>query len=142
MTTSGSGTATFILRRPDKGNGTVSVVLKGRMVNITMAHIHVANASARNPIRLGLLPRTLTPTLLDPPVSYRGSFTFTTAIDRFAIAAWGIEDPFLFIALLQQGSLYVNVHTTANPSGEVQGFLECMAPCQWPVCSARPGQRC
>ncbi|GLC46241.1 hypothetical protein PLESTB_001538900 [Pleodorina starrii] len=105
------------------------------------------NASAGNPIIMFLQPRlnfTAAPVLLDPPVSYAGTYSFVSTFNSDNIAAitpgWTISD---LLDKLQKGLLYVNTHTTAQPGGALQGQLSCQYDmCMWPVCSAGPGVRC
>ncbi len=94
-----------------------------------MCYIPQTNASAGNPVILGLLPRLMTKSLalLDPPVSYRGTFWWITKFNANALASG--YSPESFFMLLRAGLLYVNVHTVAYPGGAVRGNLTCKPPC-------------
>ncbi|KAG2453368.1 hypothetical protein HYH02_001592 [Chlamydomonas schloesseri] len=115
------------------------------MNGVTMAHIHVANATANNPIRLGLFPKVTaprTPVLLNPALTYKGTANFTAAFNATDLGYWGSADSGDFLMQLRKGQLYVNVHTAANPGGELQGRFACKEPCAWPLCSVTPGVPC
>ncbi|KAG2453366.1 hypothetical protein HYH02_001590 [Chlamydomonas schloesseri] len=130
-TTSGKGYAYLVL--PKGGPYQSYIMLGGEMKSVSMAHVHWMNATAKNPIRLGLFPSVTaagTPVLLNPPLSYKGSATFQRAWNETDIGYWG-TDINTFLTLLKSGALYVNVHTAANPGGEIQGTLKCKSPCMW-----------
>ncbi|GLC67298.1 hypothetical protein PLESTF_000539700 [Pleodorina starrii] len=80
---------------------------------------------------LGLLPRLTSRqlVLLDPPVSYRGTFWFVSRFNPAALVTGVSEDAFL--QLLDQDLLYINVHTTAYPGGAVRGTFKCKSPCRY-----------
>ncbi|KAG2438772.1 hypothetical protein HXX76_005314 [Chlamydomonas incerta] len=144
-TSSGKGYLNLFLVRPDVGPSYFNLILEGSMKGVTMAHIHVANASANNPIRLGLFPKVTAPkipVLLNPPLTYKGTLNFTAYFNATDIGYWGSAEPLDFLMQLSRGELYVNVHTVANPGGEVQGRFACKDQCMWPVCSAVPGYPC
>ncbi|GLI64487.1 hypothetical protein VaNZ11_007686 [Volvox africanus] len=144
---SASGTATLIIPRLDKSKTIVAnVTLKGALTNITMAHIHLKNATAGNPIVMFLQPRlnySAKPALLDPPVSFKGTYSFISTYDMDNIInitpGWTLNT---FMDMLRTGLLYVNVHTTSQPAGAVQGALDCPNMCLWPLCSLPSGLPC
>ncbi|GIL56884.1 hypothetical protein Vafri_12171 [Volvox africanus] len=144
---SASGTVSLIIPRLDKSTTMIAnVTLKGELINITMAHIHLKNASVGNPIVMFLQPRlnySARPALLDPPVSFKGTYTFTSSYNLDNIInitpGWTLAS---FMDMLRAGLLYVNVHTTSQPAGAVQGTLNCPFSCMWPVCSLPGGGSC
>ncbi|KAI7842628.1 hypothetical protein COHA_003732 [Chlorella ohadii] len=101
-------------------------------VNVTMAHIHLGNASTNGPPIVYLVPggnaaQNSTLPMLMPPRSgsnlvFSGTFrpsdvgaplngtTMTDLIDTFVA-----------------GGAYVNIHTTTYPAGEVRGQIEWQA---------------
>ncbi|PNH06536.1 hypothetical protein TSOC_007088 [Tetrabaena socialis] len=104
----------------------------------------VTNASANNPIRLDVLPRlsSAKPTLLNPPLSYKGNLSFASGFGDGSLRMWDTGmDLTRFVQLLNDGVLFFNVHTAANPAGEISGKFVCKETCAWPVCSAVPGGR-
>ncbi|PNH06537.1 hypothetical protein TSOC_007089 [Tetrabaena socialis] len=146
MKSTGRGFVTLIVPRPDKGNSTISVALTGSMQSVTMAHIHLTNASANKPIRLDVLPRlsSAKPTLLNPPLSYKGNLSFASGFGDGSLRMWDAGmDLTRFVQLLNDGVLFFNVHTAANPAGEISGKFVCQEPCMWLLCGALPdGSHC
>ncbi|KAG2453367.1 hypothetical protein HYH02_001591 [Chlamydomonas schloesseri] len=127
----GKGRAYLIL--PKGGPYTSFVEMTGEMANVTMSHVHWSNASAGNPPRLGIFPSLTSgaPVLLSPPFHFKGSVSFTRAFNSTDLGYWAPGGVDAFVALLKSGALFVNVHTVANPGGELQGALECKSPCMW-----------
>ncbi|PNW75598.1 hypothetical protein CHLRE_12g533201v5 [Chlamydomonas reinhardtii] len=67
----GKGYAYLLLEKG--GPYTSYIKLTGKLRKVTMAHVHWMNATAKNPIRLGLFPSITAPrtaVLLNPPFSY------------------------------------------------------------------------
>jgi len=98
------GTGTFTLNDA-KDQLTYSISASGLSGSITAAHIHLGSSSAN-----GLPVKTLT-------------FSGTTAAGVWAKN--DATDPFadsLFKKLIA-GELYVNIHTAANPGGEIRGQI-------------------
>jgi hypothetical protein len=112
VTTAATGTATFTaVTTPTGTTVTYSVTATGLSGPATAAHIHgPADANtAANPIVTLVVSGTGT-----SGVIVSGSFTATghATIDMTAL-----------LALLRNGNAYVNVHTTANPGGEIRGQI-------------------
>lgn len=103
--TSAFGLGTFQLARH---NGTFSfnVVLNGLSGPIDAAHFHTGAAGTNGPVIQDL----------------------AAFINGNTIA--GSVDPTAFLADLMAGNIYLNVHTTANPNGEIRGQL--LAPLGMP----------
>ncbi|GIL90712.1 hypothetical protein Vretimale_15804 [Volvox reticuliferus] len=144
---SATGTALLVIPRMDKSKTMiVNITLKGALTNVTMAHIHLKNASAGYPIVMFLQPRlnySARPALLDPPISFKGTYTFSSSYDMDNILnvtpGWTLDR---FMSMLGDGLLFFNVHTTSQPAGAVQGSFVCPYSCMWPVCSMPGGGSC
>ena len=110
VTSSGSGTATFTVA----GDSAVSYTLTvNGLDDVTGAHIHNGDRGDTGPVLVGLFsPQGPLP----HPHGQIASGTFT-AKDVHGIA---------FAALLKKmasGGVYVNVHSSANPAGEIRGQI-------------------
>lgn len=108
-----SGKATFELLSGGTMRYTVTVA---GLTGATMAHIHTAVADSAGPIVVTLF-KSATPS---------GPLTGTLASGTFAASA--IEVPGIgmdsLLALMRSGRTYVNVHTQANPTGEIRAQIE------------------
>lgn len=105
----GTGTATFTL---DAAESTLSytISVSGMTSTITAAHIHLGGANVAGSV---IVPLTT-------PVNGQqvaGTITNATALSL------GLSFKSL-IALMRTGDVYVNVHTTTNPAGEIRGQLQ------------------
>lgn len=112
VTTTATGTATFTATTTSTGTTvTYSVTVTGLSGPATAAHIHgPADANtAASPIVTLVVSGTGTSGAI-----ISGSFT-TTGHATIDIAA--------LLALLRNGNAYVNVHTAANPGGEIRGQI-------------------
>lgn len=113
VTTTASGTGTVTLRDSTTARYEVAVA---NITAVTAAHIHAGATGQAGPI-LATLFTTTTPTrAIAGGVLRQGDITPAT---RFTA-------PFTFDALVAQvraGTAYVDVHTTANPGGEIRGQL-------------------
>ena len=107
------------------GTGTVSVNLATRVVTyridvynlpvgVTAAHFHVGAEGQNGPVVVNF---TVVPnTSNDFAISGTASASDLTARAAQGINSW--ED---FIQALLLGNIYMNVHSTANPGGEIRG---------------------
>jgi hypothetical protein len=88
--------------------------------DVTMAHIHVGGPGANGPVAAFLFGPE------DPGVAADGLIAEGTITEADLIATAGVFDGSMaqFVQLMQGGDTYVNVHTEANPSGEIRGQLE------------------
>ena len=90
--------------------------------DVTMAHIHIApTAGGTGGVAVWLYPSAF-PSMLIPGRT-QGTLnhgTFTAANFSTAFASLTIED---LMHAIHDGRAYVNVHTTANPGGEIRGYL-------------------
>lgn len=88
--------------------------------DVTLAHIHNGNATVAGPIVVELFNAGGNPvSFTDRDELIEGSFT---AADLEA--AGGITTLDALIDAMEAGTVYVNVHTSANPSGEIRGQIE------------------
>src|SRR5437762_6770802 len=97
VTTSASGAGTISVGADKSVSG--SVMVKG--VNATAAHIHEAAKGKNGPVIV--------------PLTKSGDNTFSVA------AGAKLSDAQM--QALQSGNLYVNVHSAANPNGEIRAQL-------------------
>ncbi len=105
------------------GNATVSVETNLETVAVTVttnintpgkltaAHLHLGAANANG----GVLFNLGTPT----GTGFQRDFTSADMSAVGTVDTWAE-----FLAELEAGNVYVNVHTTDNPSGEIRGQLE------------------
>lgn len=109
------GEATFMLS-PD---GTVLTykLTVSNLTNVTAAHIHLAPAGVNGPIVVGLfggsIPGLFTGVLAEG--------TITSANLGGSLAGMPLS---ALITQMNAGNTYVNVHTMANPGGEMRGQIE------------------
>jgi hypothetical protein len=107
------------------GVGTVSVNLATQVVTYridvynmpvgtTAAHFHVGAAGVAGPVVVNFT--VVTNISNDYAISGTASATDLTVRPANGINSW--ED---FIQALQLGNVYMNVHSTANPGGEIRG---------------------
>ncbi|KAG2489955.1 hypothetical protein HYH03_011585 [Edaphochlamys debaryana] len=137
----GRGSVQLIIPPPGMGDSTVVISLAGCLEKLIMMHIHERiPPAAGGPVRVDLLPRIplAAPATLQryaPPLNYCGTLEGMTNFNDLDVAKWNTAAPSFdnFLAKLRAGLLYANVHTVANPGGEIQGFFECEAPCAWPM---------
>ena len=109
--TSASGVADVIVY-PDR----VDFQVTGTSITgVTMAHIHNGPVGVAGPIFVTLYAPG-SPTGAINGVIVSGSLNSTNLPSGVTLAA--------LKALLASGNAYVNVHTTANPSGEMRGQLK------------------
>lgn len=113
VTTSATGTATFTAITGSSGTTvTYSVNVSGLSGPVSAAHIHGpadANSAALPIVTLAVTGTATSGTVVS------GTFT-TTGHATIDISA--------FLTLLRNGNAYVNVHTAANPNGEIRGQIQ------------------
>jgi hypothetical protein len=81
------------------------------IIGVTMAHIHNGAPGVAGPIVVTLFNQP------NSPVSPNGVFASGTLTD-------GTVNLASLKTLLASGSAYVNVHTSANPAGEIRGQVK------------------
>ncbi|MGH7565495.1 MAG: CHRD domain-containing protein [Gemmatimonadota bacterium] len=116
VTTDGTGTAFF-----DVDGTTVRFRVEVEDIqNVTLAHIHVGATDVAGPIVVELFNADGNPeSFTDREVLAEATFT-----QADIQAASGIATLDALIAAMEAGNTYVNVHTTANPAGEIRGQIE------------------
>ncbi|KAG2489954.1 hypothetical protein HYH03_011584 [Edaphochlamys debaryana] len=134
----GKGSVQLVIPPAGMGDGWVWISLEGWMHDVIMMHIHEHNTTLGNPIRLDLLPR-LPPgapagaVKYYPPLDYYGQLGATIYFNSTDIDRWNPTMPGwdYFLGQLKMGMLYANVHTVANPGGEIMGDFKCADMCSW-----------
>lgn len=90
--------------------------------DVTMAHLHLGAAGTNGPVVVWLYPPDGPPAALIPGRSQgtlaAGSFTADDLIGPLAGLTLGD-----LVHAIREGRVYANVHTSANPGGEVRGQL-------------------
>jgi hypothetical protein len=127
-------TLTGASERPDPvttdASGSASVEADGETVSfevevedideVTMAHIHVGGTEVAGPIVVTLFESPDDPqSFTDRETLAEGTFT-----EDDITPAGGITTLDDLLAQMEAGNTYVNVHTTANPTGEIRGQLD------------------
>lgn len=103
--------------------GTLQVVLKvTNLANITAAHFHIAPAGTNGGVVVNLLTN-LSVTSLPNGLTAEGVIDASDLTG--ALAGMAIPD---LIKEIEDGRIYVNVHTSANPSGAVRGQVSKVEP--------------
>lgn len=105
-----TSTATGIFRltySPGHSKGQYTATYTGLSGPATAAHIHNAKSGVSGPV--------VAPLMTGLPNTYVGDLDFTAL-------------PADFLSKLKDGSLYVNIHTAANPGGEIRGQLRPLGP--------------
>jgi hypothetical protein len=90
------------------------------LVDVTQAHIHIGAPGVNGPVAAFLFG------MAAPPVTSDGILAQGTITEADLIATAGVFDGTMatFIDHLRSGTAYVNVHTVANPTGEVRGATD------------------
>jgi hypothetical protein len=112
--TQATGTVTFNVIGTDSITYTVHVK---DMQMVTAAHIHQGKAGENGPVLVTLF-NTPTPSAMTNGVLAKGTITATNL--EGPLAGKQITD---LIGMIQSGGTYANVHTTANPMGEIRGQI-------------------
>lgn len=98
VTTFATGSASFSI---DMSSGAISGTVSTANIDATAAHIHEGPVGAASPV---IIP-----------------------LDKGEAGSWTVPDGTMLSApqleSLRNGNLYVNVHTAANPSGEIRGQI-------------------
>jgi hypothetical protein len=126
-------TLTGASERPDpvttEASGSASVEVDGETVSfevevedideVTMAHIHVGGTEVAGPVVVTLFNTSTPESFTDRETLAEGTFT-----EDDITPAGGITTLDDLVAQMEAGNTYVNVHTTANPTGEIRGQLD------------------
>ena len=112
----GSGFASFTV---DAGGTSIDYRLYAEdTTGITQAHVHLAAADANGPVAAFLFG------FVSPGVAGDGLLAEGTLTESDLIASAGFDGTMgAFIDALEAGTAYVNVHTEANPPGELRGQI-------------------
>lgn len=115
VTTGAGGTATITLNATA---GTVSWVIDVYNLpsGVTGGHIHAGAANVAGPVVINFNPTQN----LSNDFRISGSANISALTPR---AAQGINSPEDFIQMLLNEDAYVNIHSQANPGGEIRGQL-------------------
>lgn len=117
--TNAQGQATFKLSKD--GESIEYKLIAANIDNVLMAHIHLAPAGANGNIVVWLYPDAPPPQLIEGTfngVLAQGVITADDLVNDLA----GQDLDALVDAMLA-GNTYVNVHTIANPGGEIRGQI-------------------
>jgi hypothetical protein len=113
VTTTATGTSTVTIN--DANSSITFNVSVTNLLSPTMAHIHVGSTSQDNPVFALSLLATAPATGLFTGVLAAGTAAGSSVVggETFATLA----------AAIRSGNAYINVHTVANPGGELRGQL-------------------
>jgi hypothetical protein len=118
VTSTGSGRAFFIIDQ-DAGEGQFRVEV-ANLQDVTLAHIHIGDVNTAGPVAVELFNASGSPVdFTDLDVLNEGTFTEADIDDDSGVTT--IDE---LVAAIEAGNAYVNVHTTANPPGEIRGQIE------------------
>ena len=107
VATTTQGTATFAFNNVTNELDYDVTVMADTPITVTASHIHTGTIGVAGPV-LYPLYTPVTPTLVTDTLSFDGSVILT--------------DP--EVTALMSGGLYINVHTTAHPAGEIRAQLD------------------
>jgi CHRD domain len=116
VVTGSAGTATVTWNTVTKA-GTYRVDVFNMPVGTTASHIHVGAPGVNGPVVINF---TVPPGGISNDFGLTGTFGCTDVVAR---AAQGINSCEDFEQAFMLGNTYVNVHSTANPGGEIRGQL-------------------
>jgi hypothetical protein len=112
-TSAATGTATFSVSGTTV---TYTVTFTGLTGNPTASHMHVGSSSVAGPV---VVP------FKGLPTATAGTFTGTfTQADIVAGASPSVTTLDDLLVQMRAGNAYANVHTTANPNGEIRGQIQ------------------
>lgn len=113
-------TGQAVLRVARDGESIAYTLIVANIEDVSMAHLHLAPAGENGPVVTWLYPEDGPPPELiegrSSGILARGTITADDLVGPFAGA-----DLDALLEAITAGEIYVNVHTTANPGGEVRG---------------------
>jgi hypothetical protein len=118
VTTEGTGFAAF---SSNAGQTAIDyTLLTYGLVDVLQAHIHIGPPDENGPVAAFLFG------LADPPVTSDGILSQGTITAGDLIATAGVFDGTMatLVDEIRAGNVYVNVHTVANPAGEIRSTLD------------------
>jgi CHRD domain-containing protein len=118
VTTEAFGMAT--VRLIDNGTAISFLVIVCDIINVTASHIHVGAAGTNGPVIIPFIHGVLFSSPHGCQTLAEGT---RTAADLNTNASPSITSWNDFVKALLAGNTYINVHTTANPTGEIRGQL-------------------
>jgi hypothetical protein len=118
VTTDAFGMAT--VRLIDNGTAIAFRVIVCDIVNVTASHIHVGAAGTNGPVIIPFVHGVLFSSPHGCKTLAEGT---RTAADLNTKASPSVTSWNDFVKNLLAGNTYINVHTTANPGGEIRGQL-------------------
>lgn len=115
ITTGATGSATF-----EVGENSVQFEVEVEDIeDVTMAHIHAGGTEIAGPIVVELFNAGGNPeSFTDRATLAQGTFT-----EADLQVGGGLVTLEALVAAMEAGNTYVNVHTTANPTGEIRGQI-------------------
>lgn len=118
--TRATGLAKFNVSRD--GESLEYKLIVANIEDVTMAHIHIGGPGENGPVVVWLYPEDGPPPQLIPGRSngVLASGTITDSDLVGLLAGQSIDD---LLDEIQSGNTYVNVHTLANPGGEIRGQI-------------------
>ncbi|MFP3947316.1 MAG: CHRD domain-containing protein [Longimicrobiales bacterium] len=94
--------------------------------DVLMAHIHLAPRGENGGIVVWLYPSSPPPELI--PGRSNGTLATGTVAADDLVGDLGGEELSALLDAMEAGDTYVNVHTTANPAGEIRGQIQVAGP--------------
>lgn len=110
-----------IFRLSSDGDALHYKLIVANIVDVTMSHIHLAPAGENGPVVAWLYPAAPPPALL--PGRTQGVLAEGTLTAADLVGDLAGMDLDALVEALRSGNAYVNVHTDANPGGEVRGQI-------------------
>lgn len=99
-------------------------LIAANIEDVLMAHIHCGPEGVNGPVATWLYPADGPPP--EPiPGRFSGVLSTGTITDADIVQGVcpGVEDLADLVELIEDGGAYVNVHTAANPGGEIRGQI-------------------
>jgi hypothetical protein len=117
--TDAQGQATFKLSKD--GESIEYKLIASNIDNVLMAHIHLAPAGVNGGIVVWLYPDGPPPQLIQG--TFNGVLAQGVITEADLVGDLAGQDLDALVDAMLAGNTYVNVHTTANPGGEIRGQL-------------------
>lgn len=111
----------LVLRESADGTSIDYRLIVANISDVTMSHLHLAPAGSNGGIVVWLYPDGPPPQLIEGTTNGVLATGTITADDLVGgLAGQGLD---ALLDAIEAGNIYVNVHTTANPGGEIRGQL-------------------
>lgn len=122
--TASQGQAQAIFKQSEDGTKLNFKLIASNIADVTQSHIHCGPPGVNGPIVVFLYG--FGPTVSPSGVLNEGTITNANVIPRAASAACpgGVANLDDVIEKMNNGGAYVNVHTVANPGGEIRGDIK------------------